>query len=101
MQAVRVICHCEHTGWAYRQTQPVVVIVTGYRIPEHHTAPTRPPHFGMDNPIAFRHDEMFDETKCLDQEVDEGLRVTAANSRKEARVRHSRILPIRYLRGDQ
>ncbi|SVB30142.1 uncharacterized protein METZ01_LOCUS182996, partial [marine metagenome] len=101
VQAVRVICHCEHTGWAYRQIQPVVVVVTGYRIPEHHTAPTRPPDLGMDNAVAFWHDEMFDETKCLNQEVDEGPRVTAADSRKETRVRHSRILSISYLRGDQ
>jgi len=86
VQAIRVVCHCVHTGWAYRQIQTVVVVETGYRIPEHHTAPTRPPDLGMDNAFVARHDEMFDETKCLNQEVDEGLCVTAANSRKEARV---------------
>jgi hypothetical protein len=40
----------------------------------------------MDNAVAFWHDEMFDETKCLDQKVDEGFRVAAANSWEEARV---------------
>ena len=86
MQTVRVVCHCEHAGWAYRQAQAVVVVVTGYRIPEHHAAPSRPPDLGMDNAVAFWHDEMFDETKCLDQKVDEGFRVAAANSWEEARV---------------
>ena len=86
MQTVRGVCYCEHAGWAYRQAQAVVVVVTGYRIPEHHAAPSRPPDLGMDNAVAGWNDEMFDETKCPDQEVDEGFRVVAANNWEEARV---------------